>query len=479
MTIRIRNLVASRWAEGQDGWTERLNPADQSDCAVLWSPASPEQVDQAVAAARAAAGDWAEALPEARASILQEMARLTLEKCDALAAEMTREQGKPLADARGEITFAASVMRYFAGEALRLDGRFGRSIRAGVDVEVRREPLGVVAMVTPWNFPFLMPAWKLAPALAHGNAVVLKPSELTPIMAARLAEIASAAGLPDGVLQLVLGDGAGVGARLVGHEGIDGVTFTGSTETGGRIARMIAPHKALQMEMGGKNPIVVMEDAALDRALDAVLRGAFYGTGQRCTASSRIILHAPIADSFQTALTQRIRVLRTGPGNHADSEIGPLVSAEQKARVQGYLDHARSEGATVIAEGPPPADERDGHYIRPVLLGNLPEGSSLLREEVFGPVATLQVAQDFDQALAMANDTDYGLSASIYTGSLAHASAFKRGSTAGMVQVNLPTFGADYHAPFGGHGLSGAGPEELGGARDFYTRSKTAFTASR
>jgi len=478
VTRKVLNFISGTWTGGHPDWIERRNPADLSEIVELWSPATLGQLDEAVASASLAQLTWAESLPETRASILLDMARLTLERSEMLARELTLEQGKTLAEAQGEIGFAAQVFRYFAGEPLRLSGISGRSIRPGVEVDVRREPLGVVAMITPWNYPFLMPAWKLAPALAHGNSVILKPSELTPGMAARLAEIAEAAGLPRGVLQVVQGSGSSIGSALAGHPDIDGITFTGSTETGRQIARLLAPHKALQMEMGGKNPLLVMADADLDAATEAAIKGAFHATGQRCTASSRIVVQAPVAEAFHERLAQRVRALRCGPGIAAETDLGPLVSQVQHDRVRGFLDLAAAEDAEIVAEGLPEPNGPQGHFQRPILLTGLNSTSRLTREEIFGPVATLEIAEDLDQAIHLVNDSDFGLSASIYTTSLAHAAAFKQRCRAGMVQVNLPTFGADYHAPFGGWGLSAAGPKELGGAIEFYTRSKTAFTAA-
>lgn len=470
-----KNYVAGEWVVSDD-WIERLNPSNLDDVVGRYAVANDRLLDQAVEAAREAQKSWRLALPETRARILDSIADAIQGRKEEMAVLLSREEGKTLAEARGEINFAASVFKYFAGEAIRIGGKAGRSIRKGVDVEVLREPVGVVGLITPWNVPFLTPAWKIAPALAYGNSVILKPSEFTNGSAFNLATILDQSDLPKGVFHLLMGAGAGLGARLAAHPGLDGLSFTGSTATGRRIAAAIAPHKSLQMEMGGKNPLIIMNDADLDAAADAAWRGAFQASGQRCTASSKIIVHREAFEPFSERLIKLVNQTPVGDPLMPETAIGPVVNETQYQRVLSYVEAGRCEGV-VLAGGRLPELKNRGHFVAPVLFGDISRESALNREEIFGPVATITPVSDFEEALMYANDTEFGLSASIYTASLKWAVEFKRRSTAGIVQVNMPTFGGDYHVPFGGNGISSSGARELGGAENFYTKTKTAYTA--
>jgi aldehyde dehydrogenase (NAD+) len=373
------------------------------------------------------------------------------------------------------------VFKFYAGEAVRLAGVAGRSLRPGADVEVIHEPLGVVGLITPWNFPFSIPAWKTASALAYGNCVILKPSELTNGSAHALARVMAGSGIPKGVFQLVMGTGAQVGSPLVRHPGVDGISFTGSVQTGRSIAEQLRSQSTrLQLEMGGKNPLVVMGDANLEAAADAAIGGAFLATGQRCTASSRLIVHDAVHDTFVAELTRRAQQLRVGHALAPETQIGPLVSETQLERVLRYIEIGRTEGGRIATGATRVRTGKRGHYLAPTLFVETSPAHTINREEIFGPVASVIRVSSFEEALSVANDTEFGLSASIFTGSLDHAIAFKHGSRAGIVGINMPTYGADYHAPFGGHGISGLGSPELGTyARQFYTTAKTAYIARR
>jgi aldehyde dehydrogenase (NAD+) len=341
-----------------------------------------------------------------------------------------------------------------------------------------REPLGVVGLITPWNFPIAIPAWKIAPALAYGNCVVLKPADLVPGCAWALTEIISRAGLPPGVFNLVMGPGSVVGDTIAKSPHVHGVSFTGSVSVGAGVRNLVAGRGGrIQLEMGGKNPLVVLDDADLGTAVGSAVNGAFFSTGQRCTASSRLIVTQGIHDKFVTAMVERMQKLVIGNGLDPKTEIGPVVSEQQLEQDQSYIKIARDEGATRKLGGERLNRPTQGYYMAPALFTDTHNKMRINREEVFGPVASVVRVKDFDEALEVANDTEFGLSSGIVTASLKHASAFKRRSQAGMVMVNLPTAGVDYHVPFGGRKGSSYGPREQGPyAREFYTIVKTAYT---
>jgi acyl-CoA reductase-like NAD-dependent aldehyde dehydrogenase len=355
------------------------------------------------------------------------------------------------------------------------------SVRPGVGVEVTREPVGVVGLITPWNFPIAIPAWKLAPALAYGNAVVLKPADLVPGSAWALADILARAGLPAGVLNLVMGRGSEVGQVLLDDKRVDAISFTGSVATGRRIASACVARMAkFQLEMGGKNPMVVLDDADLDVAVAAAVNSGFFSTGQRCTASSRLIVTAGIHDRFVAAVAERMKTLKVDDARKSGTDIGPVVDEKQLAQDLEYIGIGKNEGAKLVAGGEAVAKNADGApgwYLKPALFTETTAAMRINREEIFGPVVSVLRVKDYEEALAMANDTEFGLSAGIATTSLKHATHFKRQSQAGMVMVNLPTAGVDYHVPFGGRKGSSYGPREQGRyAAEFYTTVKTAYT---
>ncbi len=474
MTDIKRNFIGGEWVAGREV-AENRNPADPGDLIGLNARGGAEEVEAAVAAAGAAVPAWAEASPQLRGDVLRRAGDLILAQNDALGRLLAREEGKTLAEAKGEALRAAQLFHFYAGEALRNPGEKLNSIREGVEVDVMREPLGVVGLITPWNFPIAIPAWKAAPALAAGNAVVMKPADLTPGCAHALAEILDAAGCPPGVFNLVMGRGSEIGAALVGHPDVAAISFTGSERVGrGIAAGCAAGMKKVQLEMGGKNPMEVLDDADLDLAVNACLNGAFFSTGQRCTASSRLIVETRIHDAFVERLASAMGALRLGDPLDAQTQIGPVVSESQLAGNLDYVRLAAEEGCEVLGGE---RLDRPGTFQSPALFVHATNRMRVSREEIFGPCASVIEVADFDEALAVANDTSFGLSSGICTGSLKHATAFRRHSTAGMVMVNLPTAGVDYHVPFGGRRASSLGGREQGRmAMDFYTTVKTAYT---
>lgn len=475
--LECASLIAGG-SGGGNGSFERRNPSDTREVVSIATHANAADVDTAVAAARAAFPGWARTTPQARADLLDRVGNLVHARHQDFAVLLAREEGKTLPEARAEITKTAQLFKFYAGEAIRGGGRHVRSLRDGIDVDVVAEPRGVAALVTPWNFPVSIPAWKLAPALAYGNCAILKPSELTPGCARKLADVIVDAGFPEGVFQMLLG-GGDVGSALVSHPGVDLVSFTGSSATGHAIAQLVEGRQAqLQLELGGKNPLIVMADADIDAALDAAVKGAFYSTGQRCTASSRIIVEAPIADRFSEALLDRMKSLVIEHALAPGAQIGPLVSERQLAGVQASLAKAKAEGASLAAGGELLDRTTPGHFMAPALFVDTRPDDFVNRHELFGPVASVQRASGLEEAIALANGTPYGLSAGIYTASHAAITAFKRSSTAGMLMVNLQTVGTDYHVPFGGNGESGYGVREMGPeVASFFTRSRTIYTA--
>ncbi|MEM9899658.1 MAG: aldehyde dehydrogenase family protein, partial [Pseudomonadota bacterium] len=394
----------------------------------------------------------------------------------ALSELLAREEGKILAEATAEVERAGRVFKYFAGEALRLFAEHGASVRAGVDISVSREPLGVVGLITPWNFPIAIPAWKAAPALAFGNSVVLKPATLTPACAWEMTAALSEAGLPPGVFNLVMGSGSDIGEAMLSHPDIAAISFTGSVTTGRHIAiRCAETHKKVQLEMGGKSPMIILDDADLETAVFVCINGAFASTGQRCTASTRLIVTKGVHDLFVEKMKEAMGQQHVGHALHPDTTIGPVASETQLLSNFNYIDMARKEGADVIG-GERLNRDTEGFFQAPALFLNARNDARTSQEEIFGPCASVIKVDDFDEAVEVANDTTFGLSSGICTTSLKYASAFRRSSEAGMVMVNLPTAGVDYHVPFGGRKASSYGSREQGAyAREFYTSVKTSY----
>jgi acyl-CoA reductase-like NAD-dependent aldehyde dehydrogenase len=456
---------------------ENLNPSNVADVIgrFVRSPAS--VVDDAVDAARRAQPAWARTSPQTRADLLEKVAAAILAESAALGELLAREEGKTRAEAIGEVVRAGQIFRFFSGEALRMTGERQESTREGVAVTIHREPVGVVGIVTPWNFPIAIPAWKIAPALAFGNAVVFKPAELVPASASALATLIERAGFPAGVFNMVIGSGGVVGEALVTHPGIDAITFTGSEGVGRHVAVSGAERFAkVQLEMGGKNPLVVAADAELDVAVDVAINGAYFATGQRCTASSRLIVDDAIHDEFVERMIARMGSLRVGDALASDTEIGPVVDRSQLDTDLSYLEIARDLPHAEVHGGELLERATTGYYLSPALIVGTANQDRVNQEEMFGPIAAVIRADDYEHAVALANDTPYGLASGICTTSLRLAEDFQRRSDAGMVMVNLPTAGVDPHVPFGGRKRSSYGPKEQGShARLFFTQTKTAY----
>jgi aldehyde dehydrogenase (NAD+) len=455
---------------------ESINPSDTREVVALWPDGGRAEVDMAVAAARKAFPGWAGASPEVRSDVLDKVGELILQRRDALGRLLAREEGKTLPEATGEVARAGRIFKYFAGEALRRHGQSLDSTRPGVDVATMREAVGVFGLIAPWNFPIAIPAWKSAPALAFGNTVVLKPASPTPATAHALAAIIHEAGAPAGVFNLVLGRG-GVGDAIVNHPGVDGVSFTGSQSTGAKVgAAAMARQARVQMEMGGKNPLVVLDDADLDRAVACALDGAFFATGQRCTASSRIIVTEGIYQAFAQALAAAAAGLKVGDALDPSTKMGPAVSEEQLEQDLSYVQVAVDEGGKLLGGGERLSLDKPGFYMSPAVIADTLPGMRINCEEVFGPVASLVRVRDYEEALELANAGEFGLSAGVCTSSLKHARHFQRNVRAGMVMINLPTAGVDYHVPFGGTRRSSYGAREQGfAAVEFYTQTKTVY----
>lgn len=471
------NYIGGAWCDGPSS-RPNINPSDRSDAIDDYAQGSAAQAGEAIDAATVAFPQWARGDLQQRADALDRIGSELLARRQELGRLLAREEGKTLPEAVGEVARAGNIFKFQGGEVLRQRGDRVPSVRSGVDVEVTREPLGVVALITPWNFPIAIPAWKIAPALAHGNCVVFKPADLVPGSAWALADIISRSGLPPGVFNLVMGRGAQVGQAMIQSPLVAGVSFTGSVSTGRQVMAAAGQRFArVQLEMGGKNPLVVLDDADLEIALDCAVQGAFFSTGQRCTASSRLIVTKGIYPRFVAALADRVRALRVGNALDPDTEIGPVVDETQLDQDLHYIALGRDEGARLVAGGERLTRPQDGFYLQPALFADADAEMRIARDEIFGPVACVIPADGYDHALALANDSPFGLSAGLCTASLKHAAHFKRNAEAGMVMVNVPTAGVDYHVPFGGRKGSSFGPREQGReAAEFYTIIKTAYT---
>ena len=475
------NLINGQWVAGKSV-SANTNPSDLSDVIGEYAQGDAADVNAAVAAAQAAFPAWSTSGIQARSDALDKIGNEILARKEELGDLLAREEGKTRPEAIGEVARAGQIFKFFAGECLRLAGESIPSVRPGIGVEITREPIGVVGLITPWNFPIAIPAWKIAPALAFGNCVVLKPADLVPGSAWALAEIISRSGIPAGVFNLVMGRGRVIGDALVQHADVAAISFTGSVSVGRGIAEAcVKSGKKVQLEMGGKNPQVVLDDADLAQAVELSAQSCFYSTGQRCTASSRLIVTDQIYPAFVEALQARMAKIKVGDARAAGTDIGPVVSQAQLEQDLSYVEIAQAEGAVLAAGGSRIAchtgSGNDGFFMQPALLVDSTPAMRINREEVFGPVASVIRVRDYEEALAVANDTAFGLSAGIATTSLKYASHFKRHAQAGMVMVNLPTAGVDYHVPFGGRKGSSYGPREQGRyAQEFYTTVKTAYT---
>jgi aldehyde dehydrogenase (NAD+) len=471
-----QNYINGEWIDGAST-SSNINPSNTSDVIGQYAQADARQADLAIAAAAAAAPAWGLSNVQMRADALDRIGTEILARKEELGRLLSREEGKTLPEGIGEAGRAGYIFKFFAQECLRLRGEKLPSVRTGLDIEITREPVGVVGIIAPWNFPIAIPAWKIAPALAYGNCVLIKPAELVPGSSWALAEIISRAGLPAGVFNLVMGRGSVVGQAFLNDRRVDAISFTGSVATGAKVAQAAMGRMAkVQIEMGGKNPLIVLNDADLATAVNCAIQGSFYSTGQRCTASSRLIVEKGIYPAFVAAVKDKLDALKVGDALKAGTDIGPVVDASQLEQDLEYIRIGRDEGAKLAFGGERVQRETEGFYLTPALFTDCSNDMRISREEIFGPVAGVIPADNYEHALALANDTEFGLSGGICTTSLKYATHYKRHAQVGMVMVNVPTAGVDYHVPFGGSKGSSYGSREQGTyAAEFFTTVKTAY----
>ncbi|TLS51642.1 aldehyde dehydrogenase family protein [Paenibacillus antri] len=472
------NYIDGGWTPPSSGtYADNVNPADVRETVGRVPLSTPEDADAAVRAAHRALPAWRAASGAVRGELLLRAALLLEERAEDVARSITREMGKTLAEARGEALRGAAILKYYASEGLRANGEHIPASDGTSLLFTKRLPLGVVALITPWNFPVAIPIWKMAPALAYGNTVVLKPATNAGLTAARLAELFDEAGCPPGVVNVVHGSGSDIGGALTAHPLVDGVSFTGSNAVGARIARIASERGAkYQLEMGGKNAVVVWGDAELERAADLVVSGAMKSAGQKCTATSKVIVAASAKERFAQLLLERIRAIRVGDGMDPNTYFGPVATPAQRDAVLQAIRRGAEEGARLLHGGGAPdrPELQAGCYVEPTLFDRVTPETSLAREEIFGPVLALMEATDLDEAIALANGTEYGLSAAIFTGSLKTAMTFANRVEAGMIKVNGETAGVEYQAPFGGLKKSSSHSREQGrAAMEFFTHTQT------
>ncbi|MFK7754875.1 MAG: aldehyde dehydrogenase family protein [Sedimentitalea sp.] len=476
MTDLTQLYIDGAWTDGATQ-IENRNPSDTSDLIGMYAQADASQLDAALAAARRAQPAWWAAGIQKRHDVLMAIGTELMARAEEIGRMLAREEGKPAAEGKGEVYRAGQFFTYFAGEVLRQHGDLAESVRPGIEIDVRREPVGVVAIISPWNFPVATPAWKIAPALAFGNAVVWKPANVTPASAIALTEIIARQDIPKGVFNLVAGPGRDVGQRLVESAEVDAISFTGSVPVGRGIAAAAMQNMTkVQMEMGSKNPLIVMDDADLDLAVMHAAGSAFGGTGQKCTAASRLIVHSAVHDAFVEKLVAAASAMKVGHALEAGTQLGPVVSESQLNQNLEYVGIGKGEGAELLCGGERLEMATEGYYMSPAVFVKSHNNMRINREEMFAPITAVQRADSYEEALTLANDTQFGLTAGIMTRSLARASHFRANMRAGCVMVNLPTAGTDYHVPFGGRGASSFGPREQGSyASEFYTTVKTAY----
>jgi len=474
-----KNFIAGEWLAGSST-IENRNPSDLSDLIGHYAQADKAQLDKALDAARDAQAKWAATGLEARQTILMNIGNELMQRSEELGRLLSREEGKPLAEGKGEIYRAGQFFTYYAAETLRQIGDTADSVRANIEIDVRREPVGVVAIISPWNFPTATAVWKIAPALAFGNAVIWKPANLVPASAVALAEIIARQDVPAGLFNLVMGAGSTIGQTLIESPAIDAISFTGSVEVGTKIAQTaIGNLTKVQMEMGSKNALAIMDDGDMDLAVAAALGGAFGGTGQKCTASSRLIVHQAIHDEFVDRLVTAAKAMVVDHALKDGTQMGPVVSQQQLDENMDYMALALKEGGEVLCGGERVSRETEGYYMTPAVIADTHNDWRVNREEMFAPIACVIKAESYEDALHLVNDTHFGLTSGIITRDLARATHFRRNARTGCVMINLPTAGTDYHVPFGGRGSSSYGPREQGGyAVEFYTTVKTAYINS-
>ncbi|WP_281926638.1 aldehyde dehydrogenase family protein [Roseibium album] len=473
------NLIAGEWLAGENE-LENRNPSDLSDLIGMFAQAGPDQLDTTLDRARLAQTEWSAYGLERKQAVLMNIGNELMARAEELGTLLSREEGKPFAEGKGEVYRAGQFFTYYAAECLRQIGENADSVRDGIEVDVRREPVGVVAVISPWNFPTATASWKIAPALCYGNAVVWKPANMTPASAVALTEIIEKQDIPKGLFSLVMGAGRSIGQRLVESPKVNAITFTGSVPVGKGIASAAIQNLTkVQMEMGSKNALAVLDDADLDLAATLALGGAFGGTGQKCTASSRLIVHENVHDAFVDKLVAGAEAMKVGHALEKGTQMGPVVSAEQLQENLSYVELGKSEGAELACGGKRLERPHEGFYMSPGVFLNTTNGMRINREEMFAPLTCVIKVGSYDEALATVNDTNFGLTSGIVTKSLARANHFRRNARTGVVTINLPTAGTDYHVPFGGRGDSSYGPREQGkAAAEFYTAVKTAYISA-
>jgi len=479
MPQNYQNFIAGAWCDG-DATIENINPSDLTDSIGHYAQASRRQLNDALDAAASAQKQWAKTGLEARQTILMNIGNELIARREELGQLLSREEGKPMVEGMGEIYRAGQFFTYYAAETLRQIGDTADSVRAGIEVDVRREPVGVVAIISPWNFPTATAVWKIAPALAFGNAVIWKPANIVPASAVALAEIIARQDMPAGLFNLVMGPGGAIGQGLVESQAVNAISFTGSVEVGKQIAATaITNLTKIQMEMGSKNALAVMDDGDLDIAVAAALGGAFGGTGQKCTASSRLVVHAKVHDAFVDKLTTGAQAMVVDHALKDGTQIGPVVSQTQLDENLAWVDRAKAEGGVILCGGTRVTRDTDGYFMTPAVVASTKNSWQINREEMFAPVACVIKVDSYDEAVNVVNDTHFGLTSGIITKSLARATDFRRRAQTGVVTINLPTAGTDYHVPFGGRGSSSYGPREQGRyAEEFYTTVKTSYIAA-
>ena len=476
--MAYQNYINGNWTPAQSGKTrQRRNPADRSDLVGEYPESDGADTAKAAEAAKTALPTWRKLSPHDRAAFLWKAADILERRKSEVAAALTREEGKTIAESTGETGRGVVILRYYAGEGLRVGGEVIPSVNPQILMWTERVSLGVVGLITPWNFPVAIPFWKAAPALVYGNTVVWKPSELSPHTAQLIAEVMEEAGFPPGVFNLVQGGGE-AGKALCENAHVNGVSFTGSAKTGKAVARACMERGAkYQLEMGGKNPAVVLADADLAQAVELTVQGAMKSAGEKCTATSRAIVVEEIADEFTRRVVERVQSLSIGPGNaQTPAYLGPVITPEARDSIVAFVARAKEGGASVLCGGIAPGDAAldGGNYVLPTVLGDVTPEMPVAQEEVFGPVLAILRVPDFDAALRVANDVAFGLSASLFTRSLNNAVRFAREIEAGLVRVNGETAGVEPQAPFGGmKGSSSFSREQGQAAKDFYTQIKT------
>lgn len=479
MTGTKLNYIAGEWTKGASE-IENRNPSDLTDLIGMFTQASSDDLERALDQARVAQAEWAAYGMERKQAVLMNIGNEMMGRAEELGTLLSREEGKPLAEGKGEVYRAGQFFTFYAAECLRQLGENADSVREGVEIDIRREPVGVVAVISPWNFPTATASWKIAPALCYGNAVVWKPANATPASAVALTEIIAKQDIPKGLFSLVMGSGGVIGQQLVESPKVNAISFTGSVPVGkGIAAAAIQNLTKVQMEMGSKNALAVMDDADLDLAVTLALGGAFGGTGQKCTASSRLVVHAAIHDAFVEKLVAGAKAMQVGHALNEGTQLGPVVSEQQLKENLAYVELGRAEGAELACGGERLTLPDDGFYMSPGVFVNSTNDMRINREEMFAPLTSVIKVDSYEEALRVVNDTNFGLTSGIVTQSLARATHFRRNARTGVVTVNLPTAGTDYHVPFGGRGDSSYGSREQGkAAAEFYTTVKTAYISA-